>query len=88
MTVDTPPIATAAVAVDTDCAAMMAVPVGMIQLALVAPRSDRNVTPTDESSGRIVTLRAKFANWIAVSNRNRCLGLALALLYAIRRGLH
>ena len=33
-----------------------------------------------------MTLREKFANWIAVSNRNRCLGLALTLLYAIRRG--
>jgi len=33
-----------------------------------------------------VTLREKFATWIAVSNRNRCLGLALTLLYAVRRG--
>jgi hypothetical protein len=35
----------------------------------------------------LVTLRAKFANWIAVSNRNRCLGLALTLLHAVCRGL-
>ena len=28
----------------------------------------------------LVTLRERFANWIAVSNRNRCLGLALTLL--------
>jgi hypothetical protein len=33
-----------------------------------------------------VTLREKFSNWIAVSNRNRYLGLALTLLYAVRRG--
>jgi hypothetical protein len=35
-----------------------------------------------------VTLREKFANWIAVSNRNRCLGLALTLLYAVRGQCH
>jgi hypothetical protein len=33
-----------------------------------------------------VTLREKLSNWIAVSNRNRCLGLALTLLYVVRRG--
>ena len=33
-----------------------------------------------------MTLREKFPNGIAVSNRNRCLGLALALLYAVPRG--
>jgi len=33
-----------------------------------------------------VTLREKFSNWIAVSNRNRSLGLALTLLYAVGRG--
>jgi hypothetical protein len=36
----------------------------------------------------LVTLRETFANWIAVSNRNRCLGVALILLYTVRRGLH
>ena len=33
-----------------------------------------------------VTLHEIFANWIAVSNRNRCLGLALTLLHTVRRG--
>ena len=33
-----------------------------------------------------MTLREKFATWIAVSNRNYCLGLALTLLYSVRRG--
>jgi len=33
-----------------------------------------------------VTLREKFSNWIAVSNRNRSLGLALTLLHAVGRG--
>jgi hypothetical protein len=28
-----------------------------------------------------VTLPEKFSNWIAVSNRNRCLGLAFTLLH-------
>jgi hypothetical protein len=36
----------------------------------------------------LVTLHETFANWIAVSNRNRCLGLARPLLYTVRRGLH
>ena len=36
----------------------------------------------------LVTLHETFANWIAVSNRNRYLGLALALLCTVRRGRH
>ena len=32
----------------------------------------------------LATLHETFANWIAVSNRNRCLGLALTLLYTDR----
>ena len=34
----------------------------------------------------VVTLHEIFATWIAVSNRNRCLGLALTLLYTVHRG--
>ena len=41
---------------------------------------------TERSTEGFATLRERFATWIAVSNRNRCLGLALTLLYAIRRG--
>ena len=36
----------------------------------------------------VVTPHEIFANWIAVSNRNRYLGLALTLLYTVRRRLH
>jgi hypothetical protein len=40
------------------------------------------------TEGRFATLGEKFANWIAVSKRNGSLGLALTLLYVVRRGLH
>jgi hypothetical protein len=51
----------------------------------VGTRACRNVLGTLQI---LVTLHKTFANWIAVSNRNRCLGLALTLLYVVRRGLH
>ena len=40
------------------------------------------------TEGRFATLGEKFANWIVVSNGNASLGLALALLYVVGRGLH
>src|SRR6185295_15126684 len=51
----------------------------------VGRRVRRNVLGTLQL---LVTLHETFASWIAVSNRNRCLGLALTLLYTLRRGLH
>ncbi len=33
-------------------------------------------------------MKSTFSNWIAVSNGNASLGLALALLYVVGRGLH
>ncbi len=35
-----------------------------------------------------VTLHEIFANWVAASNRNRCLGVARTLLYTVRRRRH
>ena len=107
MTVDPRPIATAAVAVDSDSAAMVAVPVGagMMRLALAVEglAARLGVEAIDAVLARrvvgthvwrnvlgilqlLVTLHETFANWIAVSNRNRYLGLALTLLYTVRRG--
>ena len=43
---------------------------------------------TERSTEGFATLRERFAAWIAVSNKNGSLGLALTLLYVVRRGLH
>jgi hypothetical protein len=43
---------------------------------------------TERSTEGFATLGEKFANWIAVSNGNARLGLALALLSVVGRGLH
>ena len=53
--------------------------------ASVGTRVWRNVPGT---LLRLVTLHEIFANWIAASNRNCYLGLALTLPYTVRRGLH
>jgi hypothetical protein len=42
---------------------------------------------TERSTGGFTTRRERFATWIAVSKKNGSLGLALTLLYVVRRGL-
>jgi hypothetical protein len=39
------------------------------------------------STEGFATLRERFVTWIAVSNKNGSLGLALTLLYVVPRGL-
>jgi hypothetical protein len=64
--------------------------IGAHELTPLVPGATQRATQgigPEGDLGRFATLREKFANWFAMSNRNRRLALALILLHAVLRSL-